>query len=244
MGAKNSRNTPSIRYCITKVKPGQLITLGFALGLLTLAVDGLAYAKETPPQTSVAMYLAAADTDDEEDEDEEEEAVNYRDRVREVQQWMSRRDTERKGGAPGLDVAPSETPALSTPYPRYFQSRGDDGNGYRRLNRDVRVRLHTPRSYYGRRHHGHSSWHRGPHSSGRHHGHSQHYRYSGTARHSHGQPHHSFHSDDRSRHYSAYPSHHANHPLSKKHAVALPHHAGKAHASSHAKAGKKGRSRR
>ncbi len=199
------------------------------MGLLCLAVSGFADARNAEGiQASGAAYLAAAPLDNEDEEDdEEEEAVDYRDRVREIQQWMNRRETERKGGAPGLDVAPAEAPALSKPYPQYFQSNSYDENGYRRLDGDVRVRLRdAPRADYvtsGRRH---SSWHRHGNKHARYHGHSYRHGY------------HPSHSGGRSRHYSAHSSHHGVHLT--RHTAASPRHAAKAHSRS----GKRGPSRR
>jgi len=248
------------------VKPGQLITLGFALGLLSLAADTTAQAETrgASAQASGAIYLAVSD-DDEED-DEEEEATNYRDRVREVQGWMKRRDSERKGAAPGLDVAP--TPASPTPYPRYFQNKGYDESGYRRLDSGIRVRLHdAPHHYYHSSYHRrHSSWRRHSyhhsysyrhgsrhgyhrHPAGRHaHGgkpryhHATRHGHPSYSRHAHGgKPH--YHSTRRPSHaWKHHAGHHYNRQAATRHAY-HPRHAPQAHAG-HAKPAKKGRSRR
>jgi hypothetical protein len=108
--------------------------------------------------------MMLAENDDDED-DEEEEAVDYRDRVREIQQWMNRRDSERKGEAPTLSL-PRSAPSAAPAYPRYFRDNGYDENGYRRLDSEVRTRLRdAPDSSYVRhsyrRHHSwHKRWHR------------------------------------------------------------------------------------
>ncbi len=233
------------------MKPGQLITLGFALGLLSLAADTTAQAETrgASAQASGAIYLAVSD-DDEED-DEEEEATNYRDRVREVQGWMKRRDSERKGAAPGLDVAPA--PASPTPYPRYFQNKGYDENGYRRLDSGIRIRLHdAPHHYYHSSYHRrHSSWHRHSYHHGYSHRHGSRHGYHRYHASRHGHPSYSHHAHGGKPHYHStrrpshawkhHAGHHYNRQAAARHAY-HPRHAAQAHAG-HAKPAKKGRSR-
>ena len=231
------------------VKSEQIITLSFLLGLLSVNVQA------SPPDALApavgAIHLAAADVDDDE-EDEEEEAVDYRDRVREIQQWMNRRDSERKGDAPSLNIAPTAPPAQ---FPRYFRNKGYDENGYRKLDEDVRVRLHdapdaetsadAPRHY--RRHAWHKRWSRHVHPRirfSRHHGYA-HAHSAGGSRHHQG---HGFHAAGSAVHASraarAYKGHEG------RRAKAAPsHYAAKVRASGskptgHAKTAKKGRSHR
>ncbi|MFM8332107.1 MAG: hypothetical protein ACKN9T_10500, partial [Candidatus Methylumidiphilus sp.] len=101
---------------------------------------------------------------EDDDDDEEEEAVNYRDRVREVQDWLNRRELERQGRAPSLDL-PAAPPQPSAAFPQYFQEPAADANGYRRLDPGVRTQFSdapqdpaaesggSGRTYHRHRHH-------------------------------------------------------------------------------------------
>lgn len=143
-----------------KLKSSQLICLGFIIGLLSLPTNCFAGATDDGGQNAGIQHMAAAPVDNEDEEDdEEEEAVDYRDRVREIQDWMSRRDAERKQ-AQGLDIPQAASPTLSPPFPRYFKDNDYDENGYRRLGDDVRVKLRNEpeASSYPYGSHGHSSW--------------------------------------------------------------------------------------
>jgi hypothetical protein len=120
------------------VKADPIIFITCLLGLLSLLpMSCVAETQNASSQSSDALHMAAAPVDNEDDEeDEEEEAVDYRDRVREIQRWMNRRDTERKGGAPTLNAVPPPPQ-----FPKYFRDNGLDVNGYRKLEPDIRVRL-------------------------------------------------------------------------------------------------------
>lgn len=230
------------------MKTARLIAL-FALGLLSLAACNLAHAQGWPPG---ALQLAAEDDDE---EDEEEEAVNYRDKVREIQQWMNRRDSERKGEAPTLDVTPAP-PA----YPRYYRDSGSDAGGYRRLDREVRARLGSaPEAGYTPRHHRHSyrSWHKrwrrhvSPVVHARHHRHHYHSRHrhsEGVSRHYHGHGKHgrAFEAPARGKHAAKAPAprHAAKAAPPARHAAAKARPAKAAPAKKPAAAPKKGRSKR
>jgi hypothetical protein len=170
------------------VKSESIITLSLLLGLLALPAAGHAGTAGGATPAAAPIHLAEASADNEEDEeDEEEEAVDYRDRVREIQRWMNRRDSERKGDAPSLNAAPAAPPPA--PFPRYFRDKGYDENGYRKPDRDkdVQVRLrnapeesaaadYTPRRHYYRHHAWHKRWKRHVHPRIRYHGHySRHY---------------------------------------------------------------------
>ncbi len=139
------------------------------MGLLSLGTDSFADGPHTP--VAGAIYLAAS-TDDDDEDDEEEESVDYRDRVREIQGWMHRRNAQRNQGS-GLDL-PSQAPTESAPYHRYADA------GFRHGGRAYRVRLR------GIRHHAHrhSRRHAYAHHAGYSHGHS-HRRARGVASHRH-----------------------------------------------------------
>lgn len=235
------------------MKSDHIITLGFLVGLMAAAACCQATAADAPAADAIHLAAAPADNDDDE-EDEEEEAVDYRDRVREIQQWMNRRDSERKGDAPSLNAAPIAPPPAQ--FPKYFRDNGYDENGYRKLDEDVRVRLRDAPADSGSdipRHYRHHAWHQRwsrhvhPRIHFRRHGYAYHY-----SRHS--------HSEVGSRHHHAHGVHadgpHAGHAHSRyegRHAkAASPRSAVKAHASGGraghskpaAKSAKKGRSRR
>ncbi len=185
-----------------KMKTGPLLSLALAMGLLSQAASGLAAgAKTSMPGNADVLLAAASAVDDEEEDDEEEEAVDYRDRVREMQEWINRRDVERKQGLEGLPQP--NPPALAAPYPKYFQDRGYDENGYRRLDGDIRVKLRDAPDYepsYNRHAYRHSRWH------GRH-GHNRHYYRGG-----------------RRSHHSRYALSHSHHSRPTAH-----HHGSKSH---------------
>ncbi|MDD5034999.1 MAG: hypothetical protein PHE55_09595 [Methylococcaceae bacterium] len=143
-----------------KLRP--IIALAFILGFQSLATNGRADVTASTSKPSGDLYAAAAADEDEED-DEEEEQVNYRDRVREVQQWLNRRDSERKGADDA--TLPAERPALPQPFPKYFQDNGYDERGFRKWGDDVRLRLrdgeYRPHRYYRR--HVYRPWRRHAH---------------------------------------------------------------------------------
>jgi hypothetical protein len=143
-----------------KVKSHLFLFLPIAMALLYPATCSPAMGANFP--AAGVIYLAASADDDEED-DEEAEAVDYRDRVREVQSWMHRRNAQRRGET-ALDVnPPSEYPHYNGGY-----------NGSSHWNRVVRVRLHGVHHPISHRHHRpHSSWQRVMHKQGHphHHGH-------------------------------------------------------------------------
>jgi len=158
-----------------KVTPSPFHALAFLVAMLSLLASGQANAREADKRLDpVYVAEAGADSDDDE-EDEEEESVNYRDRVREIQDWMNRRDSERKGDAPSLNVAPvSPRPA----FPKYFRDNGYNENGFRNKDENVRTRLRdAPSPSYAARYHSyHHSWHKRWHKHVRprihgHHGH-------------------------------------------------------------------------
>jgi hypothetical protein len=159
-----------------------LVSYGFAAMLLCLAASGSAHAVDADKHAQGGLLMAAADEEDE--EDEEEEAVNLRDRVRDIQRWMNRRESERKGEAPSLDVAPTR------PYPRYSRHRGNDDSSSRSPEASVRVRLNdAPQASHSRHHHSRTATHhRGYQHTYRPKSHYRHHASSGTrhtVRHSH-----------------------------------------------------------
>ncbi len=124
-----------------KLKRRQLVCLVSFIGLLSLSIRCSAGEPGSGDQGVKSLYAAASvDNEDDEEDDEEEQAVNYRDRLRELQDWMRRRDAERKH-TQELDIPQATPPTLSAPFPRYFQDQGYDENGYRRLGDDVRIKL-------------------------------------------------------------------------------------------------------
>jgi len=140
-----------------KATSGSIISFAFFFALLSLVTNSQAGPKNASASSITANEVIAAATDGEDDEeDEEEEAVDYRDRVREIQEWMNRRGSERRGDAPSLNVAPVAPPPV---FPKYFQENGYDGNGYRKPDSDVRIKLHdAPEENYAPRYHRHFSW--------------------------------------------------------------------------------------
>lgn len=160
------------------------------LSLVLLSILASARADTRQSQTEAAPLLLAAspgDLDEDEDDDEEEESVNYRDRVRDVQDWLNHRNAQRRGQSMDAPTnAPADTPtaAETAPaYPRYYQENGVDEYGYRRRE-VVRVTLRAPYSSHSRQghhhHHGHSYRHTGRH----HHDHAKSFEY-----HQHGRVH-------------------------------------------------------
>ena len=135
-----------------KAKPSHLLAITFCVGLISFVT----YGQAAPAPLQVAA--ASTDNDDDEEDEEEEEAVDYRDRVREIQGWMNRRDSERKGDAPSLNVAPVAPPQA---FPKYFRDNGYDESGRRRLDGDVRARLRSaPEASYTPHYHRQYSWHK------------------------------------------------------------------------------------
>lgn len=100
------------------------------MGLLILSTNGLATGADFHPASKI--YLAAS-SDDDDDDDEEEEAVDYRDRVREVQSWMHRRNAQRRQG--------SDLPSPDNDSPQTYGS-------YSPSYRVVRIRRHGIHHYH------------------------------------------------------------------------------------------------
>ena len=125
-----------------KSNPHFFLALSIVIGLFAFATNSLAVGNYA--HSNGAIYLAAAD-DDEEDDDEAE-AVDYRDRVREVQSWMHKRSAQRRG-----DSVPDFSPSS--------ESHSSNFSGYRPSYR-VRLRGIRHRSHRHSRAHRHAAWHR------------------------------------------------------------------------------------
>lgn len=79
---------------------------------------------------NISSKLTIAANEDEDDEDEEEEAVDYRDQVRDVKEWIHRRNTERKGDGPSLSYS---TQTLTTQNDQHYKLKSDfKHDGYRK----------------------------------------------------------------------------------------------------------------
>jgi len=119
------------------VKFKQTTAIGLIIGLLAVTPISFAYESDSDFKAAPKPYLAQEDIDD-------PEAVegDFEERVRVMQEWLRRREAERRHQDWGFDVvSPQESPVARPSSSNYFEEHGYDERGFRRLDGNVRVKL-------------------------------------------------------------------------------------------------------
>jgi len=110
-----------------------VIAIGVSIGLWAVMPKSSADGSGSGFDAHTRAYLAQEDIID-------PEAVegDFDERVRVMQEWLRRREAERRHQNWGLDVVSPQEPSASS---NYFQDRGLDERGFRRLEGNLRVKL-------------------------------------------------------------------------------------------------------
>ena len=115
----------------------QTIAASLIIGLLAVKSEFSAQESGSQFESGSDSYLAEEAIDDPESAD-----GSFQERVRVMQEWLRKREADRRHQNWGLDVVtPEPSDADSSRSSNYFSDHGYDERGFRRLDGNVRVRL-------------------------------------------------------------------------------------------------------